>query len=171
MTRTKKKVVIAPDEAGAMEALHDYAEGSSRLKEIEGSMELAIQKVRDQYTDKVNKIKGQMEEHYQLVHAYATENKDTIFAKKKSIDWAHGILGFRRGTPKVVKERGLTWDTALKLMKANRLPFIRTKEEIDREKIIMSRDDKSMMEELTKIGIGINQDETFYIEPKEEVLV
>ena len=81
------------------------------------------------------------------------------------------MFGFRTGTPKVEKKRGITWDAALALIKNLELPFIRTKEEVDREKIIMRREDPEVTGSLAKIGINVVQTETFFIEPKEEELV
>lgn len=169
--REKKKVVNAPEEAEAREALRDYVNTSSKLKEIEAKQEQEINKIRDKYKNKVTDLQDKKASCFELVHAYSEANKEDLFVKKKSIDWSFGIFGFRTGTPKVEKKRGITWDAALQLIKNMDDQFIRTKEEVDKDKIISSREDMEVMGKLAKIGITVVQNETFFIEAKEEELV
>ena len=169
--REKKQVVVAPDEAGAKESIKDFCSISSKLKAIEAKQEQEILKIRDKFKSQVADLQEKKAKAFELVQAYAEENKEDLFSKKKSLDWSFALFGFRTGTPKVEKKRGITWDAALALIKNLELPFIRTKEEVDREKIIMSREDPEVTGSLAKIGINVVQTETFFIEPKEEELV
>lgn len=170
MRRQRKQIVVAPDEAGAREALRHYAEAGSRLKAIEARQEQQILQVRDRYKTQVADLQDQQAHCFALVQAYSEANKSTLFTRKKSVDWRVGIFGFRTGTPKVDKKRGITWDAALALVKNMGLGFIRTKEEVDRDKIIASRDDAEAMGKLAKIGLSVVQQESFFVEVKEEQL-
>lgn len=169
--RTKKQITIAPDEAGAKEALRDFVNAGSRLKEIEGQLEQEVLKVRDKYKKTVLDLQDKKAGCFALVQAYSEAHKTTLFTRRKSLDWGHAIFGFRTGTPKVDKKRGITWDAALALMKNMGLGFVRTKEEVDKDKIIASREDAGAMGQLAKIGLSVVQTETFFLEPKEEELV
>jgi len=171
MVRQKKNVVVSPDEAGAQTALKDFALANSQLKEMEAKIEQDVQKIRSKYKGRINDMQQLRDESYDLVHAYASENKEQLFVKKRSIDWNFGTFGFRLGTPKVEKKRGITWDAALQLIKGQELDFVRTKQEVDRDKIIASREDPTIMGQLAKLGLSVGQTETFFVEPKEEDLI
>ncbi|WP_420582055.1 host-nuclease inhibitor Gam family protein [Reichenbachiella sp.] len=167
----QKTTVTAPSETEAKDFMLQYADSSSQLKKLEGEMEVKIQAVREKYKDKVQSLSTTKETAFQKLQAYALRNRDELFIKRKSLDWGHGILGFRIGTPKVTKKAGITWAAMLDLVKnAGKKDLIRTKEDIDKEKIIASRDDEDFMKPLNDLGISVVQDETFFVEPKEEEL-
>lgn len=171
MSRTKKKVVVVHDEAEAQEALKTFATASSQLKQLEGTIEQEVAKVREKHARRVNELNQTKAESFEKVQAYAEGKKELLFTKTKSLEWLHGRIGFRQGTPKTDKPKGITWDAMLKLLKENNFTnLIRTKEEIDKEKIIASREDESLMGKLAKIGLVVIQDETFFVEPKVEEL-
>lgn len=168
--RAKKPVIVAPSEAEAHESMKAFAQASSKLKGIESEMELEVQKVRDKFTLRIEKTKVDYEHNLDLLKRYAEENRETLFSKKKSLNWTHGIIGFRTGTPKVTKPSKVTWDKVMEILKAEKLKrFIRIKAEINKDKIIESREDKVIMNQLKDLaGIEVIQQETFYVEPKEE---
>lgn len=147
-----------------------FAEASSRLKGIEAEMELEVQKIREKFTLRIEKTRVDYDHNLELLKRYAEENRSTLFEKKKSLNWTHGIIGFRTGTPKVSKPSKVTWDTILKTLKDEGLKaFIRVKVEINKDKIIESREDKVIMNQLKDLaGIEVIQQETFFVEPKEE---
>ncbi|MEP4136707.1 MAG: host-nuclease inhibitor Gam family protein [Cyclobacteriaceae bacterium] len=170
-TRAKKKVVVAPGEAEAHEAMRLFAESASRIKGLESEMELEIQKIREAFSPRIAKIKVDYDHSMDQLKAYAEEHRADMFTKKKkSQEWEHGTLGFRTGTPKVAKPRTITWDKIMKALRENSLGhFLRTKEEINKDMIIESREDESVMAQLKEVvGIEVTQDETFFVVPKEE---
>lgn len=172
MTRVKKKLVPVPSDNDVQGKMLDYAKASSSLKKVEAEMELKIQQLRDKFKARIDTLRKEKEEASESLQAYAVHNRETLFSKRKSRDLVHGMIGFRTGTPKVVKSRAKTWDRILELLKKhNMASFIRMKEEVDKEKIIASREDKEIMETLGEWDIKVVQDETFFIEVKEEALV
>jgi phage host-nuclease inhibitor protein Gam len=96
------------------------------------------------------------------------ENQAELFSRKKSLDMTHGTIGFRTGTPKLKTLKGFTWAAALQLVKDYLPAFVRTTEEIAKDKMLAERDTEGMMEQMAKCGIAVTQDETFYVEPKKE---
>ncbi|MBR2266460.1 MAG: host-nuclease inhibitor Gam family protein, partial [Paludibacteraceae bacterium] len=134
--------------------------------------------------DELTKLDAEREQAFDTLQAYAVENKPELFTKKKSLDMAHGTIGFRTGTPKLKTLKGFTWASALQLAKKF-LPFtyIRQTEEIAKDKLLADRDLKevavydtptgdprevTMREAMAACGIQVTQDETFYVEPKKE---
>ena len=168
----QKAKVTAPSATEAQECMKDYTVANSSLKKIEAEIELKVQKVREKYQPKIESLSTDKEENFQQLQAYALENREALFSKKKSLEWVHGVLGFRTGTPKVAKKMGITWAAMLDLFKSqSKTEFIREKQELDKDRILSSRDDEAIMKELEGLGIRITQDETFYVEPKEENLI
>ena len=168
--RAKKTIVVAPQsETEATELAKEFALNTSKLKTIEGKMEESIQRVRDKYANDIERLKAAKECAFDKLHAYAETNREDLFSKKKSRDLTFSVIGFRTGTPKVNKGRGLTWPKILKSMKDKGLSLLRVKEEIDKDKIITMRNDEALMKVLKdEYDIEVVQDETFFIEPKEE---
>ena len=89
-------------------------------------------------------------------------------------------IEFRTGQPKFKTARGTTWADALELVK-DRLPnYIRTKEEVDKDRLLADRnlpcrrDDepeeaaRPLLHEMALCGILVVQEESFFVEPKRE---
>lgn len=170
MARTKKLVTVAPNEAEAHEAMLVFAEKSSELKALEAKVELAVQKVRDRHKLQIEKLRLEKDNSFDKLKAFAEEHRADLFTKRKSLDWVHGVFGFRTGTPKVTKPTRITWPKVLNILKEEALTrFIRSKEEINKDAILESREDETIMAQLKELaGIEVTQTETFFVEPKEE---
>lgn len=168
--RSKKPVLEIPNEGTAKELLKAYSDAVYKETELQGKIEQEIAKVRERYKEPLLQLQLQKEESFIKVQLFAEKHKEEMFSKKKSVDWAHGIIGFRLGTYKVKARAGFTLKSALTLMKNFELPFIRVKEEIDKEKIIALREDEEQMNLIETVGLYVDQDETFYIEPKRETV-
>lgn len=53
---------------------------------------------------------------------------------------AHGVIGFRTGTPKLKTLKGFTWASALQLVKEFLPGYVRQTEEIAKDKLLADRD-------------------------------
>lgn len=171
VTRTKKKVVSNVTLEQAQEASQSFAVDSNKLQKIEAKMNEEITKVRSRYQDEITELKEKLEEPTEVLEVYATEQK-TTWGKKKSVELLHCIIGFRTGTPKVVKDKKFTWDAVLELMQKNKTfsKFIRTKSEINKEAILAEKNEAVLNQMLEDCYIKIDQDETFFVQPKVEEL-
>lgn len=168
--RTKKEVVTGVTSAQSEQAFTDFATADARIAKINADMDVQITKIRDKYAEELEKLKVDRDAAFDVMQIYATENRDILFAKKKSVETVHGTYGFRLGTPKVEKLKGFTWDACAKLAKAFLPDYVRTTEELAKDKLLA--DYKDMAAETTNklpdIGIKITQSETFYVERKTE---
>lgn len=91
------------------------------------------------------------------------EHNPAEFGKLKSIEFVNGVVGFRTGQPKLVKLAGWTWEKILEAV-ARVLPdYVRVKQEVDRERILADRETLTPL--LKEIGVKVEQDEAFYVEP------
>ena len=184
MARQKKTIITGVTREAADEAFATYAKSDAQIQKINAEIELQCAKIREKYADKLATLGAEKDKAFDVLQSFATENQAELFTKKKSLDMAHGTIGFRTGTPKLKTLKGFTWASALQLAKKF-LPFtyIRQTEEIAKDKLLADRDLKevavydtptsdprevSMREAMAACGIQVVQDETFYVEPKKE---
>lgn len=167
---TRQKAVVITDitPTQAEEAFANYSKNNSRLKSLTAKMEIEITKVREKYQDEIEQLGKEKDSAFAVLQTYALEN-EALFDKKKSLDMTHGKIGFRTGTPTVKNLKGYTWESVKNLVREfigdN---FIRVKEEVNKEAILAERDNQEVAQHFKKCGIEIRQDETFFVEPKEE---
>jgi phage host-nuclease inhibitor protein Gam len=172
-TRIKKKIVVNVTLEQAQEASELYAVNSNKLAKLEAKMNEELNKVKSKYADEITSIKEQLEEPFEVLQAFAEEQKNN-WGKRKSFDLLHCLVGFRTGTPKVTKDKKFTWDAVVELMKKNRIfkGFIRTTEEINKEAILSERNEAVLNQLKEECYVSVTQDESFYVEPKiEEVSI
>lgn len=182
--RVKKIIITGVTREAADEAFATYAKSDAQLQKINADIELQCAKYREKYAEKIASLSEEREQAFDTLQAFATENQAELFTKKKSLDMAHGTIGFRTGTPKLKTLKGFTWASALELAKRF-LPmtYIRQTVEIAKDRLLADRDLKevavydtptgdlrtaTMIEAMAVCGIQVVQDEAFYVEPKKE---
>ena len=184
MARQKKTIITGVTREAADESFATYAKSEAQIQKINAEIELQCAKIREKYADKLSILVAEKDKAFDVLQSFATEHQAELFTKKKSLDMAHGTIGFRTGTPKLKTLKGFTWASALTLVKKF-MPFdyIRQTEEIAKDKLLADRDLKevavydtptgdprevTMREAMAACGIMVAQDETFYVEPKKE---
>lgn len=169
MATRVKKVILTGITSELMEsAFAEYAAADAKLAKINATMDEQITRIREKYSDDIMKLQDVKDKNFEVIQAFAQENKDSLFSKKKSLDLAHGTFGFRTGTPKLKTLRGFTWSSALNLIKAFLPDYVRVIEEPAKDKILADRELPNVAANIGKCGIEIVQDETFFIELKKE---
>ncbi len=177
--RKKKTIITGVTRESADEAFATFAKADAQCNKINADIELACAKIREKWADKLTVLQAERDAAFDTLQAFATEHPE-LFVKKKSLDMAHGVIGFRTGTPKLKTLKGFTWEAAKTLVKKLLPDYIRTTEEIAKDKMLADRDSqqmregdplgpgKPMSEAMAECGIQVVQDETFYVEPKKE---
>lgn len=168
--KAKKQTLASVTLEQAEQAAQQFAQASNRLGTIEAAMNKAIEQIRSKYQDEILDLKNQQDEVLPTLEAYAIATKDTWDGRSTYL--THARIGFRMGTPKVDKLKGVTWDAVLGFVKADKAlarDFVRIKEELDK-KAILDADEKTKVKLETKAKIIIVQDEVFYVEEHKEVL-
>lgn len=166
--RQKKTVITGVTREAAEEAFGKYAKADAQIEKINAEIDLQCAKIREKYQSQLGTLACDRECAFDTLQAYATENQAELFTKKKSLEMAHGTIGFRTGTPKLKTLKGFTWASALQLVKEFLPDFIRKTEEIAKDKMLADRESEGMIDKLSKCGITVVQDETFFVEPKKE---
>lgn len=174
--RIKKVVITGVTRESADEAFGRFASCDSEIAKITAEIELQCTKIREKYAPKLAALDTARQLAFDTLNSYAVENKDTLFTKKKSLEMAHGTIGFRTGTPKLKTLKGFTWAKALPLVKEWLPEYIRKTEEVAKDKLLADRDsvidfdggEAKLTVAMARCGIEVAQDEAFYVEPKKE---
>ncbi|MFS2598876.1 host-nuclease inhibitor Gam family protein [Phocaeicola dorei] len=166
--RVKKTVVTGVTREMAEQAFADYAAADAKAQGITAKMDQEMTRVRERYADQLAELCDIKEKNFEVIQTYATENKDKLFSKKKSVNSAHGTFGFRTGNPKLKNLRGFTWAAVTNLCKELLPGYVRVTVELNKNKLLDDREIPEVAEIFPKIGVQVVQDETFYIEPKKE---
>lgn len=184
MGRKKKTIISGVSREAADEAFATYAKSDAQIQKINAEIELQCAKIREKWADKLSVLCDDRERAFDMLQSFATEHQAELFSKKKSLEMAHGVIGFRTGTPKLKTLKGFTWASALLLAKKFlQATYVRHTWEIAKDKLLADRDleetvvydtptgdprDVTMKEAMALCGIQVVQDETFYVEPKKE---
>ena len=169
-TREKKTVYSGITSEQMEQAFADYAKADARQQKITAEMDIQMAKIREKWQDELAKLAETKDNAFDILQAFALENRDELFSKKKSLETTHGILGFRTGTPKLKTLKGFTWASVLNMLKEFLPGYVRTVEEPAKDKLLADRDDEETAALFSKVGITVVQDETFFVEPKKEDL-
>lgn len=168
MAREKKVVHTAVTNEEMETAFADYASADAQIQKINATMDEQITKIREKWQDKLALLQERKDKSFDVMQAFAIENKDDLFSKKKSLESVHGTIGFRTGNPKLKTLKGYTWNAVTNLLKEFLPNFVRVSEEPAKDVLLASRNDETIASLFPKVGICVTQDETFFVEPKKE---
>ncbi len=172
MAKREKKPVLAPVSVEqAEQIMSEYAQHDAMLAELTAKMDQRITIIREEYQDDLQRIAQIRTEKLTQLQLFAETNKE-LFAKRKSIEMAHGVIGFRTGTPKLKTIRGFTWPAITNLLKQFLPEYVRTVDEPAKDKLLADRDKDDVKKYFGKDGIGceVVQDETFFVDLKKETI-
>ena len=170
MVRIKKTIITGVTREQMEEAFGQYALADAEVQSITASMDQQFVAIREQHADRLAELEDQKSKALEVMQVFATENREELFSKRKSMETAHGVIGFRTGTPKLKTRKGFTWAAVLELLRKFGRDYIRATEEIAKDKLLADRDSDECQQLMEDCGIIVAQDETFYVEPKKETL-
>ena len=168
MARVKKTVVTGVTREQMEDAFGRYASADAEVQSINAAMDKQFVAIREKHADRLAVLEQEKTEAFEVMQVVATENREELFSKRKSMETTHGTLGFRTGQPKLKTKKGFTWAAVLELLKKFGQDYIRTVEEPAKDKLLANREDEDCQQVMKDCGILVAQDETFYVEPKKE---
>jgi phage host-nuclease inhibitor protein Gam len=169
MAKREKKVVHMGVSSEEMEqAFTEYATCDAKLQKTNATMDVEITRIRNKYADAIAALQESKDKAFDVIQAYAIDNKAELFARKKSLETVHGTFGFRTGTPKLKLLKGFTWASVTNLLKEYLPTYVRVTEEAAKDKLLADRDNEKVAEYLVKVGVAVIQEESFFVEPKKE---
>lgn len=126
-----------------------------------------ISTIRSKYETTLGNLEARIESATNRIREWALANP-AEFGKKKSIIFTQGVIGFRTGTPKLKTLAGYTFARVLNVLLSHSpfRGFVRVKEEVDKEGIIAAFSQGNLLDgDLREMGVKVDQDETFFVEP------
>lgn len=168
-TREKKIIVKDVSREKADEAFAAYAAADARQQHITAKMDVEITRIREKYQDELAHLQETKDQSFEILKTFAIEQKETLFNKKKSLETVHGVIGFRTGTPKLKTRKGFTWGAVTNLLKEFLPGYVRIIEEPAKDRLLADRDVPETADLFEKVGIFVDQEETFFVEPRKEI--
>ena len=150
------------------EAMAAYAQDEAEQRKLTAAMDKEMAKVREKYASKLSGIGDRMEDTLLTIESYCVENKGLLFTSKRSMETAHGTVGFRLDPPELKPLPKFTWPKVLEQLRVVLPDYIRTKEEVDKQRLLMDRDAEGVAPHLAECGVRVVQDEQFYVHLKSE---
>lgn len=164
MSRQSKKLITEVNREAADDAFAAYNKCISQLEVLQGKMNTETTAIKEKYDAKIGSLQEEKEEHFEVMQAYAESNPE-LFVDKKSIETTHGVFGFRTGMPKLTPRKGFKWPAILELLKSKLPSYVKTKEDVDKERLLADRNEELVKGSLKQVGLDVTQDETFYVAP------
>lgn len=170
MARQKKVLITSITREQAEDAFARYADADARQQKITAQMDVQITKIREKYSNELSKLEEVREKSFDEIQSFAVNNPDQ-FGNKKTMEMTHGIIGFRTGTPKLKTLKGFTWNSVTHLLKEFLPGYLRVIEEPAKDRLLADRENPDTFHQFGKCGIYVDQDESFFVEPKKEEAV
>ena len=167
--RNTESAASTPKTKNEMEAVvREICLLRTREQQLTASLDAETQRVREQFESPLAEIQSQLELKTAQARTWAERNTQQ-FGDRRSVDFLHGIVGFRIGPPKVKTLGKCKWDSVLEALRLNPWgrSYIRVKEEINKEKMIADVSDGFLSQEtLRESGAQVVRDEMFFVEPR-----
>ena len=169
MAQRAKKIIVSGITREQMEeAFGRYATADADVQSINAEMDKEFVAIRERNAERLAELEQQKAESFEVMQVFATEQREVLFSKRRSMETTHGVIGFRTGNPQLKPRRGFTWAAALELVREFLPSYIRTEEAIAKDKLLADRENEEIAPLMEKCGIIVGQAETFYVEPKKE---
>jgi len=157
-------------------AVDAIARLQNRIDQMKARQTAAEQRIKTAYGVAMKPLLDELKGHATLAEKFAEENRSTLFAKdSKSDTTALAAYGFRTGNPFTATRSKWTWEKVIDALREHKLTayliptfaVAKTKILADGKDGILKNDEGKPVA-LSEVGILIDQDETFFIEPKAE---
>lgn len=147
-------------------AMRELCIAVCKLDALTAKMNEKLARVRGEFEADVSAMAETADLLKAKVLSWADKNPQE-FAKKKSVEMVHGVVGYRTAPPAVRLVRGVTWDKAVSILETEYPELVRVKKEADKEGLIAAR---SIIpaEKFAALGIRIEQAETPYVDVKKD---
>lgn len=160
----KNKIIASYDDADRK--ILELAKLQSVIAKEEAAMNGKINEVKEKFDERTKDLRAQAQLIEQEISDFATVNK-ADFMKERTKKLVHGSISFKTNPPKVsLLNRKYNNNTVIELIrKVFPGKYVRMKEEINKEQILIDYSEKSVDDEkLAGIGLKVDQDETFSID-------
>lgn len=176
MGRTKKVLVPQITADDAEKAMADYVAADESLTKMNAQIEEQCARIREKYAAKIANAESARITAFDTLSTYAQINREEVFGTQKSVQLLHGTIGFRTSRAHLEPGKDQTWDTILPSVRTLMPAYIRTKEEVDKARLLADRSRSvetsrgllPMADAFELCGIELKQNEVFYVDTKKK---
>ena len=168
-TKRIDTTIRSAEELGGV--LGEYAQAVLDRERVEVELEKQIAKLREEARAEIESAKATEKALLDDMCAFATLHPEIFPKDRKSIELAHGTVGFRTGQPRVTLRRGLKEEDLVERLLTDGIDsLIRTRPELDRDQAIRQwqTGGEAVVRRNEKYGIRVTQAERFFAEIKRE---
>lgn len=159
---------VPADRDEVSDAIYRIGENQREVQRLQAELSERVAAIKAEYELRAQPFNDEIRALADAVHVYCEAHRGELTndGKVKFARFASGEINWRMSPPKVVTKRGISVETLLELLKGRGLGrLIRTKEELNKEAILMEPEAIAGMRE-----IAIEQAEQFAITPFETKL-
>lgn len=174
-TRLKMTGPTVRTKSDAESAMSSLRELHLQLTQINLDRESAVKLIDESFNNKSVVIQAKMDSIVHSLGEWAEDNKSE-FGKAKSLELAHGTIGWQINPPSVKQLSGWKLDESIEAI--SKIPewaekYIRNKPELNKAALLNDRESLTDKETpnpelLRSVGLKIDQQEPFYAQPKIE---
>lgn len=164
-TRTTTKATdqqVIKDQAEFIQTLDDIARKGVELDTLQAAKEAALQQVLTEHDPRISELAKDIDRLTKMAEQWAAPRREELFPRgRKSATTALTTYGYRLGQPTLKPADGWTWAKVVQLLKTTRRKaYLIVKVAPDKEAIRQH----IRPHKLAKLGLKIEQAETFFIE-------
>lgn len=138
------------------------------LKELETQRDQQIDEIKTAFAKPLLKTNDAITSAFALAEKFAREHRDGLFpGKAKSDETDFATFGFRTSTPSVRMRPGMTEEMVFNTLKEMGLDDRYAELKYRLKKNLLKAADPGLQD---KLGIYVDQDETFFVQPKADSL-
>lgn len=157
---------VVDSRAAAETILGQITAAKAEQNGLRAALDCELTATRQRFEGDIDSLGKDIEQKTGLLQQWAEASPEEFPAGKKSIEFLHGRIGFRTGTPKLKTLAGWTWDKVKGVLDA---AFVRTKVEADKEALLGAYARGEVSDAVLRtVGISVVQEEAFFVEPKIE---
>ena len=102
MAKRAKKIIVSGITREQMEeAFGRYATADAEVQSINAAMDKEFVAIRERNAERLAELEQQKTESFEVMQVFATEQREVLFSKRRSMETTHGVIGFRTGNPQL----------------------------------------------------------------------
>jgi phage host-nuclease inhibitor protein Gam len=127
--------------------------------ELESQLGLSVTEIRKRYETKFAELDNQILLIEQRLQQFASIYRHSL---GKSIPFVHGTLSFKDNPPRIDIEEGKE-EKVIRLLERKHPDAVAISKSINKKYILSKKNDKAFIASIARMGVTIQQNETFYI--------
>lgn len=173
MAKGRSKVLSVYRTVGEVDqAMAEMAKAQAVRDRLTARMNEALTKARERFEADIEEQSEIIEARRAQIKLFADENRDSVFQGKQSCELTHGILSYRLGQLKSKTAKKWTWKKVVEKLLELRgkwTKYVQVKHDPNRQQMLADyKANKLTAEDLAKVGVEIEQEETFAVDLREE---